>query len=29
MSEGFGHFEYVNGTVYDGQWIEIDGKKFR
>lgn len=28
-SEGFGHFEYVNGTVYEGQWIEKEGKKMR
>ena len=28
-TEGFGHFEYVNGTVYEGQWLEQEGKKER
>ena len=29
-SSGFGHFEYQNGTVYEGQWIELKvGEKMK
>jgi len=29
LNTGFGRFEYQNGTVYEGQWKEIDGKKVK
>lgn len=27
--EGYGKFKYLNGTVYEGQWKLINGKKVR
>lgn len=27
IRHGFGRFEYQNGTIYEGQWIEVDGVK--
>lgn len=28
-TEGLGRFEYVNGTVYEGQWKLINGQKMK
>lgn len=28
-TEGLGRFEYVNGTVYEGQWKLIGGQKMK
>ena len=29
LDTGFGRFEYQNGTIYEGQWKEIDGAKMK
>jgi len=29
VNEGFGRFEYQNGTIYEGQWKNFDGKKMK
>jgi len=28
-TEGFGKFEFIDGTIYEGQWKLIDGVKMR
>ena len=28
-NSGFGKFEYVNGSIYEGHWIMKDGYKIK